>query len=86
MSRLPPINAVNVVGSALLLTSQTATGWPLFDEACRNVPAWLCQYNWEIAKRFTLAAFTAHGVRMECDGFQYGTLSVDVSYLENVDF
>ena len=46
--------------------------WPLFDEACRNAPAWLCQYNWDIAERFTHAAFTAHGVGIEPDGFRYG--------------
>ena len=45
--------------------------WPLFDEACRNAPAWLCQFNWDIAERFTHAVFTAHGVGMERDGFQY---------------
>ena len=46
--------------------------WPLFDEACKNAPAWLCQYNWDIAERFTLAALSAHGVGIEPDGFRYG--------------
>lgn len=36
----------------------------------RSAPAWLCQYNWDIAERFTHAALTAHGVRIERDGFQ----------------
>lgn len=45
--------------------------WPLFDEACRNAPAWLCQSNWDIAERFTHAAFAAHGVGIERDGFRY---------------
>ena len=44
--------------------------WPLFDEACRNAPAWLCQFNWDIAERFTHAAFTAHGVGIEREGFR----------------
>ena len=46
--------------------------WPLFDEACRNAPTWLCQHNWNIAERFTHAALTAHGVGIEPDGFRYG--------------
>ena len=45
--------------------------WPLFDEACRNAPAWLCQYNWDIAERFTHAAFVAHGVTIDAEGFGY---------------
>ncbi len=45
--------------------------WPLFDEACRNAPAWLCQYNWDIAERFTNAALAAHGVGIERDGYRY---------------
>ena len=45
--------------------------WPLFDEACRNAPAWLCQSNWDIAERFTHAALTAYGVGIERDGFRY---------------
>ncbi|GIX05063.1 MAG: hypothetical protein KatS3mg114_0932 [Planctomycetaceae bacterium] len=45
--------------------------WPLFDEACRNTPHWLAQSGWDIAERFTHAAFTAHGVGVEPDGFRY---------------
>jgi hypothetical protein len=45
--------------------------WPLLDAACRNTPAWLCQYTWAIAERFTYAALAAHGVGMERDGFRY---------------
>ncbi|MEO2016733.1 MAG: hypothetical protein ABGZ53_20445 [Fuerstiella sp.] len=45
--------------------------WPLFDEACRNAPAWLCQYNWDIAERFTNAAIVALAVGTERDGFRY---------------
>jgi hypothetical protein len=45
--------------------------WPLFDEACRNAPHWLVQSGWDIAERFTHAAFTAHGVGIEPDGFRY---------------
>lgn len=47
--------------------------WPLFDEACRNAPAWLCQYSWDIAQRFIHAAFTTHGVGIERDGFRYAS-------------
>jgi hypothetical protein len=45
--------------------------WPLFDEACRNAPHWLVQSGWDIAERFTHAAFSAHGVGVEPDGFRY---------------
>uniref|UniRef100_A0A7C4QQG1 GT-D fold-like domain-containing protein n=1 Tax=Schlesneria paludicola TaxID=360056 RepID=A0A7C4QQG1_9PLAN len=45
--------------------------WPLFDEACRNAPHWLVQSGWDIAERFTNAAFTSHGVGIEPDGFRY---------------
>ena len=45
--------------------------WPLFNEACRNAPHWLVQYNWDIAERFTHAALVAHGVGVEPDGFRY---------------
>jgi hypothetical protein len=45
--------------------------WPLFDEACRSAPAWLCQFGWDIAERFTHAAFIAHGVGIEPEGFRY---------------
>ncbi len=45
--------------------------WPLFDDACRNAPAWFCQYHWDIAERFTHAAFTAHGVEIGRVGFRY---------------
>lgn len=45
--------------------------WPLFDEACRNAPHWLVQYGWDIAERFTNAAFTAHGVTIDTEGFGY---------------
>ena len=30
----------------------------------------MCQYNWDIAERFTNAAFTVHGVGVERDGFR----------------
>lgn len=46
--------------------------WPLFDEACRNSPHWLVQHGWDIAERFTQAAFLAHEVGVERDGFRYG--------------
>jgi hypothetical protein len=45
--------------------------WPLFDEACRNAPQWLAQSVWDIAERFTHAAFTTHGLGVEPDGFRY---------------
>ncbi|MFV0443967.1 MAG: hypothetical protein ACK5Q5_10390 [Planctomycetaceae bacterium] len=45
--------------------------WPLFDEACRNAPAWLVQYGWDIAERLTHAALVAHGVGIEPDGFRH---------------
>ncbi|MGE0377054.1 MAG: hypothetical protein AB7Q45_16715, partial [Planctomycetaceae bacterium] len=45
--------------------------WPLFDTAGRNSPHWLVQYHWDIASRFTHAAFTAHGVGIQRDSFQY---------------
>ena len=45
--------------------------WPLFDEACRSAPPWLCQYNWDIAERFTHAALVVQGVETERDGFRY---------------
>jgi len=32
---------------------------------------WLCQSNWDIAERFTHAAFVAHGVGIERGGFRY---------------
>jgi hypothetical protein len=47
--------------------------WPLFDQACRNAPHWLVQSGWDIAERFTHAAFTAHGVGVELDGFRYAS-------------
>ena len=39
--------------------------WPLFDQACRNAPHWLVQYNWDIAERFT------HAVTIDAEGFGY---------------
>jgi hypothetical protein len=51
--------------------SDRETLWPLFDAACRNSPHWLVQYHWDIASRFTHAAFMAHGVGIQGDGFQY---------------
>jgi hypothetical protein len=45
--------------------------WPLFDEACRNAPHWLVQFGWDIAERFTHAAFTAHGIGIEPNGFRH---------------
>lgn len=45
--------------------------WPLFDEACRNAPAWLCQFGWDIAERLIHAALTAHGVTIDAEGFGY---------------
>jgi hypothetical protein len=45
--------------------------WPLFDEACRNALHWLVQSGWDIAERFTHAAFTEHGVGVAADGFRY---------------
>lgn len=47
--------------------------WSLFDQACRNAPHWLVQSGWDIAERFTHAAFTAHGVGVESDGFRYAS-------------
>ncbi|MFV0444807.1 MAG: hypothetical protein ACK5Q5_14640, partial [Planctomycetaceae bacterium] len=45
--------------------------WHLFDQACRNAPHWLVQYNWDIAERFTHAALTAQGVTIDAEGFGY---------------
>ncbi|WP_417848838.1 glycosyltransferase [Thalassoglobus sp.] len=45
--------------------------WPLFDEACRNAPHWLVQYNWDIAERFSRAALAAHGITIDSEGFGY---------------
>ncbi len=45
--------------------------WPLFDDACRNAPAWLCQFGWDIAERLTHAALTAYGVTIDTEGFGY---------------
>jgi hypothetical protein len=44
--------------------------WPLFDEACRHAPHWLVQHGWDIAERFTHAAFSSYGVGIEPDGFR----------------
>lgn len=33
----------------------------------------MCQYNWDIAERFTHAALTAQGVGIELDGFRYAS-------------
>ena len=45
--------------------------WPLFDQACRNAPHWLVQYQWQPAERFTLQALKAQGVTVDSEGFGY---------------
>jgi hypothetical protein len=47
------------------------TLWPLFDDALRNATAWPCQFGWEVAERFCIAAMTAQGVTIERRGFSY---------------
>jgi len=74
LARLPDINMRwldELTATSGLHPEDRDELWPLFDEACRNALAWLCQFGWDIAERFTHAAFAAQGVGVDPDGFRY---------------